>query len=493
MSSTSSTENAGNVENAEKGPDPPQPTWIVEWDGPNDLENPHNWSLKYKLFVSFVLIMLPLVVNIGSSVMSGTAPSLEKEFHVSSELAVLTTTMFLIGFITGPLIFGPLSEKYGRRWPILSGVVLFATFCIPIALARNFYTILISRFFSGAFGASSMAVTGGALTDVWDTAISRGISLDCFVATAFVGPVIGPIVGDFITQSYLGLRWTMWITMIVAYSFSIFAVIVLPETFGPTLLTAKAARLRFETKNWALHSKEEESETTMNSFVKVYLVRPWILLATEPIMILVTLYMGFLYGLLFLFFQGFPISFVEQRGWKPQIGSLSFLGLFVGIIIGLVGMFTWSLTIFARQVNSAPGKSVPERRLPPMIVGAIGLPIGLFWFAWTSNPHISWGAEIVAPALVSSSMFAIFISGLKYIVDVYLIYANSAISANTVVRSCFGAGFPLFANAMYHNLGFPWATSLLAFLAVALAPVPVVFLFNGQKIRMWSRMSANKT
>jgi hypothetical protein len=68
------------------------------------------------------------------------------------------------------------------------------------------------------------------------------------------------------------------------------------------------------------------------------------LLATEPIMILVTLYMSFLYGLLFLFFEGFPISFVEQRGWKPQIGSLSFLSLFVGILLGLTGMVTWSST-----------------------------------------------------------------------------------------------------------------------------------------------------
>ncbi|KAJ5889700.1 hypothetical protein N7504_010510 [Penicillium tannophilum] len=480
---------------SEKGPDSPEPTWVVQWDGPCDSENPHNWSLRYKLFISFVLVALPLIVNIGSSIMSGTLTSLEEEFHISSEVAILTTTtIFLMGFVTGPLIFGPLSEKYGRRWPILSGVVLFLTFCIPIAVAQNFYTILISRFFSGAFGASSMAVTGGALTDVWNTAVSRGISLDCFVATAFVGPVIGPIVGDFITESYLGWRWTMWITMIAAYSFSILAWVVLPETYAPTLLTAKAARLRFQTKNWALHSKmEEEGETTFMSFAQTYLLRPWTLLATEPIMMLVTLYMSFLYGLLFLFFEGFPISFVEQRGWKPQIGSLSFLSLFVGIMLGLMGMVTWSMIIFARQVNSTPGKVVPERRLPPMIVGAVGLPIGLFWFAWTSNPSIPWGAEIIAPALVSASMFATFISGLKYIVDVYLIYANSAISANTVVRSCFGAGFPLFANAMYHRLGFPWATSLLAFLAVALAPVPVVFYLFGQKIRLWSRMSTNKT
>jgi MFS transporter, DHA1 family, multidrug resistance protein len=210
-------------------------------------------------------------------------------------------------------------------------------------------------------------------------------------------------------------------------------------------------------------------------------------------MALVTLYMSFLYGLLFLFFEGFPISFEEERGWKPQIASLSFIGLLVGVIIGFLGMLTWTLTLFRAQMNANPGQTMPERRLPPMIVGAIGLPAGLFWFAWTSSPHISWVPEVISTALVSSSMFVIFISGLKYIVDVYLQYANSAISANTFVRSWFGAGFPLFADQMYRRLGFAWATSLLAFLSVGLAPVPIVFLLFGQRIRMWSKASANKS
>lgn len=213
-------------------------------------------------------------------------------------------------------------------------------------------------------------------------------------------------------------------------------------------------------------------------------------------MVLITVYMSFLYGLLFLFFEGFPISFEGQRGWKPQIASLSFLGLFVGVLFGLGGMVTWSLTVFARQTKhlaASGSRPTPELRLPPMIVGAVGLPIGLFWFAWTGNPHVHWAAEVIAPALVSASMFAIFISGLKYIVDVYMLFANSAISANTFVRSCFGAGFPLFANAMYSKLGFSWATSLLAFLGVAMAPVPIVFYLYGHQIRMWSRSSMNKS
>ncbi|GES61954.1 MFS general substrate transporter [Aspergillus terreus] len=147
------------------------------------------WAPRYKWFVSAVLVTLPLIVNVGSSVMSGTLRSLEAEFHIGPEVAVLsTTTMFLIGFVCGPLIFGPLSENYGRQWPILSGVVLFATFSIPVAVAQNFYTILVCRLLNGAFGASSMAVTGGALTDGWHSAVSRGIALDAFVTTAFGGP-----------------------------------------------------------------------------------------------------------------------------------------------------------------------------------------------------------------------------------------------------------------------------------------------------------------
>ncbi|OCL01221.1 MFS general substrate transporter, partial [Glonium stellatum] len=410
---------------------PPVDENIVGWDGPGDPENPFTWPFRYKLFVSAVLNSLPLVVNVGSSILSDASRPLSKEYHVGTEVDILTISLFLLGFTFGPLIFGPLSEKFGRRWPILIGVTLFATFCLPVALAQNFQTIMICRFFSGLFGSSSMAITGGTLTDIWATPVSRGIALDVFVTTGFIGPVIGPIVGSFITQSYLGWRWTMWVTAIVAYSFAIIAFFTLPETYGPVLLTRKAGRLRYETKNWAIHSKREEHRQDVQSLVRVYLLRPWVLLATEPILVLITLYLSFLYGLLFLFFEAYPISFQEDRHWKPQIGSLAFLGILVGNLLGLAGVITHSLTIFARQIASTPGVLVPERRLPPMIVGAVLLPIGLFWFGWTSHPGTPWPAQVVAGIPVGAAMFVIFIQGFKYIVDVYLKVANSAISANT--------------------------------------------------------------
>lgn len=83
----------------------------------------------------------------------------------------------------------------------------------------------------------------------------------------------------------------------------------------------------------------------------------------------------------------------------------------------------------------------------------------------------------------------IFLQGLSYIIDVYLMYANSAIAGNTLVRSLAGGGFPLFAAAMYHNLGVAWATSLLGFLWIAFLPYPILFFIYSARIRRMSRYS----
>ena len=196
---------------------------------------------------------------------------------------------------------------------------------------------------------------------------------------------------------------------------------------------------------------------------------------------------AFVYGILFLFFEGFPIAFQEVRGWSPQIASLPFLGLGIGVTLGGAGVVYYTTTVFKKQIEASPGTLVPEQRLPPMIVGAVILPAGMFWAAWTSHASTPWPAQVVAYIVVGAGLFVIFVQGFKYIVDVYLNVANSAISGNTFARSFFGAGFPLFSNAMYHNLGVPWATSVLGFISVGLAPVPVLFFIYGKKIRSFSK------
>jgi MFS transporter, DHA1 family, multidrug resistance protein len=145
-------------------------------------------------------------------------------------------------------------------------------------------------------------------------------------------------------------------------------------------------------------------------------------------------------------------------------------------------------TRFARKMKKH-GRVIPEERLPPMILGSIILPIGLFWFAWTSSPHITWVPQVIAGVPIGWGILMIFLQGLNYIIDVYMWHANSAIAANTLLRSLAGAGFPLFARAMYLNLGVNWATSLLGFLCIAMIPAPILFYIYGAKIRKMSKFS----
>ena len=401
---------------------------------------------------------------------------------------VFLTTNIVQGFAVGPLIWGPLSELYGRKPPLFFGFAIFVIFQIPVAVAINVETIMLGRFFVGVFGSAPLAVIGGALADFWGP-VERGFALGLFAGATFIGPVAGPIVGGFITQSYLGWRWTAWITLIMGAFFGTVALVFCSESYAPVLLQRKATKRRFETRNWAVHAPMDESPVQFSDIVERYMLRPWKMLAQEPILVLITLYMSLIYGIIYLLFSAFPIAFQEERGWNLGVGALPFLGITIGVIAGVAIITYTSQTRYKAKMLANGGKPVPEERLVPMIFGSFLLPIGLFWFAWTSNPHITWVPQVIAGIPIGCGIMMIFLQGLSYLIDVYLMYANSAIAANTFVRSIAGGGFPLFASAMYHNLGVPWATSLLGFLTIAFIPAPILFYIYGKRIRQMSRFA----
>ncbi len=381
-----------------------------------------------------------------------------------------------------------MSELYGRRPPLLLGVLGMCFFQIGVATAQNLYTIMICRFFGGLFGSSPLAVVAGAFADFWDP-VERGSALGIFSVMTFAGPVLAPVCGGFINQSYLGWRWTEWITVIFGFATFFLGLLTLPETYTPLVLQANAKRLRIETKNWALHATADETEITMKVIVEKYLLRPFIMIWQEPILVLVTLYMGLVYGILYLFFEAFPISFTEVRHWNQGLSALPFLSIFIGVILGGGYIGYWSKTSYLPKFRAGGGRVVPEERLAPMIVGGVAITIGMFWWGWSSFPgvHKLWVSQLLAGIPIGAGILIIFVQGLSYIVDCYKWVANSAIAASTFFRSLLGAGFPLFATGMYHNLGVPWATSLLAFLCLALIPVPFLFKVYGKRIRDKSR------
>ncbi|PYI33970.1 MFS multidrug transporter [Aspergillus indologenus CBS 114.80] len=461
---------------------------LVEWDGPDDPENPHNMNYWRKWVITMSMAFMTMWITFASSVFSTATIVTAEEFHVSTEVMILGTSLVVFGFAVGPLMWSPLSELYGRRIPLFSGYLMFAIFQIPVAVAKNVETILVCRFIIGMFGCSPLAVVGGALADFWDP-VDRAIAIALFASATFVGPVLGPIVGGFLTDSSLGWRWTAWITLIASAAFGLLAFFIVPETYAPVLLQRRAARLRKETGNTELYALLDKSRPTMKDIASKYLLRPVLMLFLEPILLAITLYLALVYGILYLFFEAYPVSFQEVRGWTNEgIAGLPFIGILIGVICG-VALIVWQTkTRFARKL-AKHGRVTPEERLPPMMIASVLLPVGLFWFGWSSHPSTSWVAQVFAGIPIGMGILVIFMQGLNYIIDVYLMFANSAIAANTLVRSSLGGAFPLFATQMYNKLGVDWASSLLGFITLAMIPIPVLFFFYGKKLRAMSKFS----
>jgi len=91
--------------------------------------------------------------------------------------------------------------------------------------------------------------------------------------------------------------------------------------------------------------------------------------------------------------------------------------------------------------------------------------------------------------LTGFGIFTVFLQLLNYIVDAYLMFAASAIAANTFMRSLFGCVFPLFATAMFDGIGINWTMTLLGCVAAILVPLPVIFYIWGPKLRQKSKFA----
>lgn len=129
---------------------------------------------------------------------------MEKYFGFSTEVATLCISLFVAGYCVGPLVWGPLSEVYGRRPVFIISFLCYTCFQIGCALSKNTASILIFRFLGGCFAASPLTNSGALMGDMWD-AQTRGKALALFTLAPFAGPALGPVVGGFI-----GVTGTSW-------------------------------------------------------------------------------------------------------------------------------------------------------------------------------------------------------------------------------------------------------------------------------------------
>lgn len=443
-----------------------------------DQRNPMNFSVVRKWLILSIGTLSVFAITLTSSAYTGSAEEIIAEFNISSEVFSIGIALFVLGFAVGPALWAPLSELYGRQILFVVTLAFVVAFVGAAAGCNSVASLLIFRFLAGTFGASALTNSAGQIADLFPPA-QRGLGMSIFATAPFMGPVLGPLIGGF-TAINVGWRWVQGVCCIFIGIVWAVGSFLMPETYGPVLLQKIATKYSRKSGKVYLSilDKNNGSMKASDVFNKT-LKRPWVLLFWEPIVLIASTYLSIIYGTIYMFMGAFPIVYQKERGWNEGVGGLAFLGLAIGMLMGLIH------TIIDNGRYKKLGKmATPEDRLPPGMIGAIALPIGMFGFAWTSYPSIHWSVSIILSAFFGFGSVGVFLSCLNYLVDAYTVYAASVLAAGAMLRSLFGAAFPLFTTQMYTNLGIHWASSVPAFLTVACLPFPFVMYKYGAMIRM---------
>ncbi|KAL4914795.1 major facilitator superfamily domain-containing protein [Aspergillus aurantiobrunneus] len=467
---------------------PNRDDFVVDFDGPDDPLYPQNWPLMRKFYTSAMLAFTSICSTFDSAIFSASSENVSASFGVGLEVSVLSSTMYIAGYASGPLLWAPLSELNGRRPSIIIGMFGFGIFNIAVAVSKDIQTLMICRFFSGVFGSAPLAVVAAVFSEIYSNR-TRGPAIACFSSTVFLGPLLAPFIGGFINMSYLGWRWTAYVPAFMGFAAFAMNLLFLKESYPPVVLVAKAAELRRRTKNWGIHAKQEEIEVDFRELMVKNFSRPLAMLFGEPLILAVTIYLSFIYGLLYCFLTAYTVVFESVYGMNAGVGGLPLFGMVVGLFIAAAYIIASSKG-YNHKLNKNGGVPVPEWRCPPVILGGVLFAAGLFWFGWTGfSGTVHWIVPSLSGLFTGFGLLIIFIQLFNYLIDTYLMFAASAIAANTFCRSLVAASFPLFSRQMFENMGVQWASTLLGCVAACLVPIPVAFYLYGKRLRMKSKFA----
>ncbi|PFH46378.1 hypothetical protein AMATHDRAFT_88360 [Amanita thiersii Skay4041] len=480
---------------------------IVGWDGPKDPQNPRNWSNKHRWIVTFVVSFFTFISPVGSSISSPALPQISADLNIppGSVLENMSLSIFVLAYALGPLIWGPLSELYGRQiilqisniWflsmPTTSyqnsfpdGHLVFNTLC---GVSKTPTQMLVFRFFAGFGGAAPQSLGGGVVGDLWSPE-ERALAMSIYSLAPLVGPSTGPLVGGWIAERS-NWQWVFWSVSIADAVLQIVGFIFIRETYAPELLKRKARKLRKETGNPRIRSAFERPDRHWTAVMARGLITPLVFLATEPIVQVFALYMAVLYGVLYLSLTTFVKVFKEQYGESTGIAGIHYLAIALGSTVGGQAGARILNYVYRRLKEKNGGVGTPEMRLPLLMVSSMTLPIGLLIYGWTANARVFWFVPDLGVFIYSVGIGGNWTCMQTYIVDNYALHAASAIAGVVSFRAFAGFGFPLFADKMYSKLGYGWGNSVLALICLVIGcPSPFFFYKYGPKLRSWSRAAS---
>ncbi|KAJ7249547.1 major facilitator superfamily domain-containing protein, partial [Mycena haematopus] len=454
-----------------------------------DIRNPACFPRSKKWAITLLACFSTLIASSAASAYNLGFASMTKDLNCTDFQATVGFIVYTLGFGLVPLVSSSFSEEFGRQPLYIGSAIGFTFMYLLIALSKNIQTVIIARFLQGSFGSTwaTMYCESNVLflSTYASRASRRGLPMAIFSVAALGGSGLGPLAAGWVeTNPKLQWRWIQWIQMIICGVYSLAVPLIMRETRSSILLTRLAKNLRKETGNHRYRARIEDQRASLTSLIFISCTRPIHLLLTEPVVSAFSLWIGFLWGVMFSMIESIPGLFRDLHHFNVGQEGTVFASMAVGTALGFVSNF-YQEYLYRKHFD----RRGPEARLILACAAAIMLPISMFIYAWCAFPHVPWISLLIAIAIYIWATFIVYLSVFSYLADCYGSFASSALAGQSLCRNMMATIFPLFTKQMFAGLGYNWANTLFALVATVMVPIPFVLFFYGPAIRSRSRFS----
>ncbi|KAI4138066.1 MAG: hypothetical protein L6R39_006983 [Caloplaca ligustica] len=469
--------------------------------------SPFAWPEARKTYTIWLSCAVTVVTAYTAGSYSPATEQMMEAWNVGRTAIYVGITTFTTGFATAPMILAPFSELNGRKPVFIATGTLFVVCQLCCALTRSYPGMLVARFFAGVGGSTFSTMVGGVVSDIYNED-DRNKPMALFAGAALFGTGLGPLCSGFIAQHLLW-RWVFYVQVMSSGFLIVLVALFFNETRGSVLLSKRARLLNtwYEAREkeglvgfemlaegsvkkasqrirWKV--KADEERETLAKMIAISVYRPFHLLTTEPVVFFFSLWVAFSWAVLYLTFSSIPLVFGTNHHFNISQNGAVFASMCIGALLSTVlSIYQEKVAIHYRKLSSTP-----EGRLYFSCIESALMPIGLFWFGWTSFPQTHWVIPTIAIGCATMGIFSVYLSVFLYLADTYHRYASSALAAQSFCRNMLGGIFPLVANQMFTAMTYQGASSFLGGFGAVLTVVPWVLVFYGPKIRARSKFAS---
>ncbi|KAK3943293.1 putative MFS transporter [Diplogelasinospora grovesii] len=441
-----------------------------------------------KWMILTVIFLVQTSMNFNTSLYSNGLGGISEQFGVSAQAARAGAAIFLVTYAFGCELWAPWSEEFGRK-PILQlSLGLVNLWCLPVALAPNFGSLLVGRALGGLSSAGG-SVTLGMIADIFEPD-DQQYAVAYIVFSSVGGSILGPIIGGFV-EANLAWQWTIWIQLIFGVFVQLLHLVLVPETRTTILLDKAAKRRRKSGQSPNVYGPNElqpfRERFTFKELIWTW-IRPFRMFLTEPIVLTLSLLSGFSDALIFMQIQSFALVY-KQWGFSTVALGLAFIPIGLGYTIAWIS-FIPAIRRNKKERERNPGSEHAqyESRLKWLLWTAPCLPIGLIVFAWTSGgPPVHWIGSMFGSAIIGIANYSIYMATVDYMICAYGPYSASATGGNGWSRDFLAGVLTVPATPFYTNIGgehhLEYASTILFCISVVLVCAVYAIYYYGPVLR----------